>query len=140
MFRQNQVFIITAISLLVLVGCSNSEKSSTPQSSSAASPAAETTASPGKGNFKGLLSVVTNTKTAVAAGNFTKAKAEFGKFEVFWSQVEDGVKAKSSNSYKAIEDKADEIKSGLNTSSPNKQKLLAALDSLNKNITSVSKL
>ncbi len=139
MFRLNQIFIMTAISLLALVGCNNAEKSST-QPSSTASPAAETkTTSTGKADFKGLLSVVSHTKTAVEAGNFAKAKEEFGKFESFWSKVEDGVKVKSPHAYKAIEDNSDEITGGLKASAPNKQKVLVALQSLNKSIITAAK-
>ncbi|MFN6538467.1 MAG: DUF4363 domain-containing protein [Nostoc sp. EkiNYC01] len=163
MKRFNQVLIVALISLMALAGCNNGEESATqtspPASSTsetAATPAATTspetpatpaaTTSPGTGatsaattEFAGLQGVVTNTKTAVDGGNFAKAKEEFDKFEDSWSKVEDGVKAKSPKTYKEIEDKADEIKAGLKASAPNKQKLLTALQSLNKDVTSVAK-
>ncbi|MBD2409413.1 DUF4363 domain-containing protein [Nostoc calcicola FACHB-389] len=161
MNRFNPVLIVAVISLMALVGCNNSEESATqtspPASSTsetAATPAATTnptaatpaaTTNPTAGTpaatteFAGLQGVVSNTKTAVDAGNFAKAKEEFDKFEDFWSKVEDGVKAKSAKTYKEIEDKEDEIKAGLKASAPNKQKLLTALESLNKDVTSVAK-
>ncbi|QLE42464.1 DUF4363 domain-containing protein [Nostoc sp. C052] len=163
MNRFNPVLIVSLISLMVLVGCNKGEEptaqtppagssvsetspSSTPTTSpeTSASPTATTKAdtavSPtANTDFKGLEGVVTNTKAAVEAGNFAKAKGEFDKFEDFWSKVEDGVKVKSPNAYKEIEDKSDELKAGLKASAPNKQKLLTALASLNKNVTSVAK-
>ncbi len=151
MNRFNPVLIGFLISLMALVGCNNSEQATT-QTSPGVSSISETAASPtpttnadiattptAKTEFQGLQGVVTNTKVAVETGNFTKAKGEFEKFEDFWSKVEDGVKVKSPNAYKEIEDKSDEIKAGLKASAPNKQKMLTALESLNKNVTSVAK-
>ncbi len=152
MNRFNPVLIGFLISLMALVGCNKGEQSSTTQTSpggssisettpsSTATTSAQTTANPtATAEFQGLQGVVTNTKAAVEGGNFTKAKGEFEKFEDFWSKVEDGVKVKSPNAYKEIEDKSDEVKAGLKASAPNKQKMLTALESLNKNVTSVAK-
>ncbi len=151
MNRFNPVLIVAVISLMSLVGCNNSEQATT-QTSPAGSSISETPTTPtattnadtaatptATTEFQGLQGVVTNTKAAVETGNFTKAKGEFEKFEDFWSKVEDGVKVKSPNAYKEIEDKSDEIKAGLKASAPNKQKMLTALESLNKNVTSVAK-
>ncbi|MEH2153470.1 DUF4363 domain-containing protein [Nostoc sp.] len=163
MNRFNPVLIVAAISMMTLVGCNKADEptAQTPPAGSsiadttatpaattspgaAATPAATTTpsavATPAKTTeFQGLQGVVTNTKAAVQAGDFTKAKGEFDKFEDFWSKVEDGVKAKSPTTYKEIEDKADEIKAGLKASAPNKPKLSTALGVLNKDVTSVAK-
>ncbi|OYD90884.1 DUF4363 domain-containing protein [Nostoc sp. 'Peltigera membranacea cyanobiont' 210A] len=151
MNRFNPVLIVAAISLMTLVGCNKGDEptAQTPPAGSsisdtAATPAATTSpgaaATPAKTTeFQGLQGVVTNTKVAVEAGDFTKAKGEFDKFEDFWSKVEDGVKAKSPTTYKEIEDKADEIEAGLKASAPNKPKLSTALGVLNKDVTSVAK-
>ncbi|WP_445627322.1 DUF4363 domain-containing protein [Nostoc sp. DSM 114167] len=163
MNRFNPVLIVAAISMMTLVGCNKAEEptAQTPPAGSSisdttatpaatttpnavATPAATTTpnaaATPAAtSEFQGLQGVVTNTKAAVQAGDFTKAKGEFDKFEDFWSKVEDGVKAKSPTTYKEIEDKADEIKAGLKASAPNKPKLSTALGVLNKDVTSVAK-
>ncbi|MEH2048368.1 DUF4363 domain-containing protein [Nostoc sp.] len=151
MNRFNPVLIVSLISLMALVGCSKGDEptaqtppagSSVSETSPSSTPTtkADTAVSPtANTDFKGLEGVVTNTKAAVEAGNFAKAKGEFDKFEDFWSKVEDGVKVKSPNAYKEIEDKSDELKAGLKASAPNKQKLLTALASLNKNVTSVAK-
>jgi hypothetical protein len=140
MNRLNPLAIVALISLMTLVGCNNGEKPSTTEASPAANSTSKTAANPtATTGFQGLKGVVSNTQAAVEAGNFTKAKGEFDKFEDSWSKVEDGVKAKSPTTYKGIEDNADEIKAGLKASKPNKQKVLTALASLNKNITSVAK-
>ena len=139
MKRLNQILIIAGFSLMTLVGCNQAEQptvQTSPTADSASTTSGSTTA---KTDFSSLQSVVTNKQTAVNAGNFTKAKDEFGKFENSWSKVEDGVKAKSPDTYKKIEDLADEINDTLKASQPNKAKVLASLQSLNKNIGSVAK-
>lgn len=147
MNRLHQVLIIAAISVLALAGCNSAEQSTTQTSpaASSASPveAAQQTASSAaaaKGGFDGLLSVVSTTNAAVEAGNFANAKQEFEKFEDVWKNVEDGVKAKSPDGYKAIEGSMDEVMGALKGSGQNKEKALAALQSLEKNITGVAKL
>jgi hypothetical protein len=138
MFRPSGVFIITSLTL-VMVGCNNAEQSAT-QTSLTASPASETAATPTtKDGFQNLLTVVSNTKVAVQKSDFTNAKQEFNKFEDSWKKVEDGVKVKSPDGYKAIEENLDEVTAELKGSKPNKQKVVAGLESLNKNITSVAK-
>ncbi|MBO3459640.1 DUF4363 domain-containing protein [Aetokthonos hydrillicola Thurmond2011] len=139
MFRFKQVFAITIISLMALVGCNNAEKP-TPQSSSTASPASNITAPVEKANLNGIQGVISKTKTAVSSGNFANAKKEFGKFEGFWSKVEDKVRSQSPQNYKAIEDNSDQITNELKASTPNKKKVLQALQSLDKSVTNVSKL
>ena len=140
MIRFNHMLIIAVISLLALGGC-NSTQSSTKQTSPAESPASNGEA-PGltapKEGFDGLLGVVSNTKAAVETGNFTTAKAEFAKFEDNWKQVEDGVKDKSPDSYKAIEDSLDRVTGELRGTQPNKQKVLTDLQSLDKDINNIN--
>jgi hypothetical protein len=89
-------------------------------------------------DFGGLLTVVTNTKTAVEAGDFAKAKTEFGQFEDSWKMVEDGVKAKSADTYDTIESSVDEVNNNLKESQPDQTKLLASLQTLTDSITSVA--
>lgn len=155
MIQVNKSLVVGAISLFVLVGCNSTEQSAT-QTSSEASPAsseaatqpksgtANTTktkaaADKDKGGFKDLHSVISKTKTAATAGDFAKAKAEFSKFEASWSKVEDGVKAKSRDGYNAIEENMDAVAKPLKESKPSKEKVLAALQSLDKSISKVTK-
>ncbi len=146
----NNSLMVGAITLLALVGCSSSKNSDLPPSP-ASSPAEKATqpkagsamtdkmtASPAQGGFAALQGVVTKTKAAVKAGNFTTAKADFDQFEASWSKVEDGVKAKSRSGYDNIEAGMDGVKRALKESKS--EAAIAALDSLNQSIVSVAKL
>lgn len=123
---------VIAISLLTLAGCNSAQQSTTQ------TPATTTeTTGAAQGGFDALISVVSNTKTAVEAGSFDKAQQEFDKFENAWVKVEDGVKTKSSKTYNAIEDAVTQVKGALKAK--NKAKALEGLQTLNTNIATVSK-
>jgi len=134
------MLIIASISLLTLVGCNKPEQAATETTPATTSNSTEKV--PGQkstaGNT-GLLAVVSKTKTAVKAGNFVQAKKEFDKFEDAWKEVEDGIKAKSRNNYEAVEKSMDEISGELKAAKPQKDKLLASLQSLEKIINAISK-
>ncbi|MEI3649448.1 DUF4363 domain-containing protein [Anabaena sp. AL09] len=134
------MLIIASISLLTLVGCNKPEQAATETTPATTSNSTEKV--PGQkstaGNT-GLLAVVSKTKTAVKAGNFVQAKKEFDKFEDAWKEVEDGIKAKSRNNYEAVEKSMDEISGELKAAKPQKDKLLASLQSLEKTINAISK-
>ena len=134
------MLIIAGISLLTLVGCTSAEKATTETTPAATSKSTgtATTKKSIPGN-KGLLAVVSKTKTAVTSGNFVQAKKEFDKFEDAWKEVEDGIKAKSRDNYEAVEKSMDEISSELKASKPQKDKLLASLQLLTKTINTISK-
>lgn len=138
--RLSYAIAITTIGLLALTGC-NSTTQPTSQTSppvETKAPTAATTASDTtQDGFTALVGVVSNTKTAVEAGNFDQAEKAFDKFEDAWNKVEDGVKAKSANSYDAIEDAESQVESAIKAK--DKAKALAGLETLNKNITAVSK-
>lgn len=148
MKRFQAIVIITGISLLALVGCTNGEQATiettpaatantTSNSNVSASPAS-TAATTTTAN-DGLLAVVAKTKTAVTSGDFVQAKKEFDQFEDVWKDVEDGIKAKSRDNYEAIEKNMDEISGELKAAKPQKEKLLTALQSLETTINAVSK-
>ncbi|GET40064.1 DUF4363 family protein [Microseira wollei] len=138
--RLSYAIAITTIGLLALTGCSSNT-----QPTSQASPAVETTAPTAattasnttQEGFTALVGVVSNTKTAVEAGNFDQAQKAFDKFEDAWNKVEDGVKAKSAKSYEAIEDAESQVESAIKAK--DKAKALAGLQALDKNIATVSK-
>jgi septal ring factor EnvC (AmiA/AmiB activator) len=141
MKRFQPMLIIVGISLVALVGCTNGEQATiettpaaTANTNVAANPATTSTA----GN-DGLLTVVSKTKTAVTSSDFVQAKKEFDKFEDVWKEVEDGIKAKSRDNYDAVEKSMDEISGELKAAKPQKDKLLASLQSLEKTINAVSK-
>ncbi|HEY9642286.1 MAG TPA: hypothetical protein V6C57_17495 [Coleofasciculaceae cyanobacterium] len=165
MIRFNQAIAIGAtLGLLTLASCSNSQPSATTEPASPAasaspaamaspssSPAAMANASPSamsaspsamssmpkSGEFGEMATVVSNTTAAVNAGDFAKAQTEIDKFESPWSKVEDGVKAKSSDTYNAIEESVDNIKSALKGA--DKAKALAALKSLGESVNTAAK-
>ncbi|WP_017316951.1 hypothetical protein [Mastigocladopsis repens] len=142
MIRLTQILAIGTISILAFTGCNSAEQATT-QPSPAATSASGVEASKQEtspGGVEGLLGVVSNTRVAVEAGDFAKAKEEFQKFEDNWQKVEDGIKAKSPDSYEAIEDSADEITGALKGSAPSKEKVMPQLQSLEKNINGVAKL
>ncbi|MBO1053792.1 MAG: DUF4363 domain-containing protein [Dolichospermum sp. DET73] len=134
------MLIIASISLLTLVGCNKPEQAATETTPAATSNSTKKV--PGQKSTvsnAGLLAVVSKTKTAVKAGNFVQAKKEFDKFEDAWKEVEDGIKAKSRNNYDAVEKSMDEISGELKAAKPQKDKLLASLQSLEKTINAISK-
>ena len=163
MVRINHSMVLAAIgtvgmvSLLALTGCSNPEKPTAEASPSAMaeSPSATTAspdamaASPGaspamsdtmsSSKTAGMMQVVSSTTAAVEAGDFAKAKTEFGNLEGQWSKIEDGVKEKSSDTYNKIEDTTNAVNSELKESQPSKDKTLAALKSLDEAIAGVDK-
>ena len=134
------MLIIASISLLTLVGCNNPEQASTETTPAATSNSTEQV--PGQKSTTsnaGLLAVVSKTKTAVTSGNFVQAKKEFDKFEDAWKEVEDGIKAKSRDNYEVVEKSMDEISDELKAAKPQKDKLSASLQSLEKTINAISK-
>ncbi|MBJ7294953.1 MAG: DUF4363 domain-containing protein [Dolichospermum sp.] len=134
------MLIIAGIGLLTLVGCNKPEQAATETTPATTSNSTEKV--PGQKSTvsnAGLLAVVSKTKTAVKAGNFVQAKKEFDKFEDAWKEVEDGIKAKSRNNYEAVEKSMDEISGELKAAKPQKDKLLASLQSLEKTINAISK-
>jgi hypothetical protein len=140
--RPSHVLIVGAMSIFALTGCNKTETTQSSPGESSASPVATATTSSSSASpagYPGLLAVVTSTKASVEAGNFAQAKTDFGKFEDNWKPIEDGFKAKSKDSYSAIEDSSDQVKNELKGSQPNKAKLLAALQTMETSINKASK-
>ncbi|MBG1261323.1 DUF4363 family protein [Nostoc commune] len=140
MKRLIYIIPVTAIALLTLVGCNSDQKSTTQTpatTETTTGTAVSKTSVATQGGFNALVSVVSNTKTAVQGGNFDKAQKEFNNFENSWSKVEDGVKTKSSKTYNAIEDATTQVKGALKAK--DKATALKGLQTLNTNIASVSK-
>lgn len=155
MLRFHPAIVISVLSLVALVGCSTAKKTTSDQSaaSNSASPAAESSSqaatktetpnsqptaakSPRSSEYSELNTVVSTTQTAVEAGDFAKAKADFDTFEAAWSKVEDGVKAKSSKTYDAIEAGADQAKAAIKAKQ--RDQALRALQTMSQEIASVS--
>jgi hypothetical protein len=83
-----------------------------------------------------LSGVVNNTKTAVDAGNFGKAKTEIAKFDGFWTKVKSDT-VKSPTDSGAIETNIKNAKSAI--ASANKAKAIEALKALETSITTATK-
>lgn len=133
--RVKSTVLVCVIGLVALVGCS---KTPTPTAASSAesSPTSLTT-SPAASTqgYPELLAVVSNTQSAVESNDFAKAQDEFDKFEGVWSQVEDGIKEKSSTSYDAIEQDMDQVNAALKASESSQA--IAALQAMHDHIQSI---
>jgi hypothetical protein len=86
-----------------------------------------------------LMTVVTNTKAAVEAGDFAKASEEFAKFKDSWTKVGEGIKTASPDGYAAIESGVGTVTTALGEAQPDKTKVMDALTALTTSITSVAK-
>jgi hypothetical protein len=131
-------FVCSGLLVLTITSCAN--KTETVETPVATAPA-DTTApqTPGKAaGLTALQSIVSATKTAVEAGKLDVAKTEIAKFEAAWKPVEDGIKAKSPEKYKAIEAGVEEIEAGITKKQP-KEALLASLQKLSQNVEQASK-
>ena len=131
-FRSSIVGV--AVISMVVAGCGAGQKSSTPAPQATQAPTSAT--NPGTG-FVALNSVVSKSKAAVNAGNFSQATQDFNQFEDAWKSVEDDVKAKSPSGYSAIEDAATQVNSALKSS--NKVKAMTGLQTLETTIATVSR-
>ncbi len=124
--------------LFVLASCGSNNQPAAQSSPAAQSPlpVPAAPAAPAAG-ISNLQTVISNTTTAVNAGDFNKAKGEFGKFEDNWKTVEDGIKQKAPSTYEAIEANMDKVQDALKTS--NKAQSLAALQALNQQVVNATK-
>lgn len=111
--------LFCAVSLVSFVGCT--QPSELPESAvgnaqpDLASTSVEKPLTAQDG-YPQLLAVVSKTQMAVDVNDFTKAQEEFEKFESVWAPVEDGIKAKSDDSYDAIEEAMEDVESALRSS------------------------
>ena len=140
MIRPN-LLAIGLVSLLALTSCNKAEKATTAdpagKSITDATSAVKDKVEGAVSGFTNLTGVVTNTQAAVDAGDFSKAKTEFGKFEGFWAKVEDGVKSKSPAAYDAIETNVKSVEKAL--ASADKAKAKDALKALGTAIVTATK-
>jgi ribosomal protein S20 len=103
MKRLNQALLsVGALALLGLTACNKEEVADVPVEKVPVAAIPQKAATT-MGGIGGLKTVVTDTKAAIAAGDFAKASASIGKFEAVWKTVGDGIKVKSPKVYAAIE-------------------------------------
>ncbi|AFY73746.1 hypothetical protein Syn7502_01692 [Synechococcus sp. PCC 7502] len=137
MIRLNyKLFTASAIAFVAITGFKAPEQSAfaKPPESVPVAAAPEKTS-----GFTALQGIVAKTKSDVETGNFTKAKAEFSQFNDAWKKVQDGLKKKSPDAYKAIEADAATVTKELSASKPDKAKVTTALTTLDKAITKAAK-
>ncbi len=101
--------------------------------------APSTVASPAAANVsRQLEDAAQEVDKAIAAaqgGDLAKAKSEFEEFDEDWDKIEDGVKAKSPDAYRTIEDAMDEVELALvKPAAPDKDTALSALRKLRQTI------
>jgi hypothetical protein len=126
--------LLVGTAILGLAGCGE-PKASTPEA-----PVAQASGAAGASGFTALQGVTGKTAAAVKSDKFDQAKTEFEQFETSWKTVEDGVKTKSSDTYKQIEEGLDTVNGEFKNKQPDKTKVIAALQSLSKEITAAAKL
>jgi hypothetical protein len=133
-FMNRFQLLLVGTAILGLAGCGDPE-ASTPEA-----PAAKASIATGASGFTVLQGVTDKTAAAVKSDNFDQAKTEFEQFEESWKTVEDGVKTKSSDAYKKIEEGLDTVNGEFKNKQPDKAKVATALQSLSKEITAAAKL
>lgn len=91
-----------------------------------------------KDGVTGMKDGLSQTMTAVRAGDFTKANEEFGKVKTAWTSVEETVKTKSAEKYTQIETAVKNVDSLLKAENPDKTQVTSALETLSKDLAGVS--
>ena len=143
MVRFSSMLAIAAVSILALTGC-NTEKVTTDaadsvvQNTTGIISAAKDKATGAVSGFTALKGAIASTITAVEAGDFATAQTEIAKFEGFWATAEDGVKAKSSATYDAIETNVSGAEEAIKSS--DKPKAMDSLKALDDAVATASKL
>ena len=120
---------------LLVLNMSGCAKKPAPVETSAAPTTKDTPASSG---FTALQRVIGSTRTAIEVGKLDVAKTEFAKFEASWKTVEDGVKTRSPESYKAIEDGVQSVETGIGSKQA-KETLLTSLQKLSQSVDKARK-
>jgi ribosomal protein S20 len=87
----------------------------------------------------GLMTVVTDTKAAVEAGDFAKAQTEFAKFGEAWATTGESIKTASPQAHAAIEQGVTKVNEALSAAQPDQAQVMDALTSLAGNLTGTAK-
>jgi hypothetical protein len=131
-------FLCGGLLVLNMTGCSNKPASVETSATTPLSSTASKDAPAKSSGFTALQGVIGATKQAIESGKLDVAKTEFAKFEASWKTVEDGVKTKSLDSYKAIEDGVQSVETGIG-SKQSKEALVASLQKLSQSVDKASK-
>ncbi len=137
MINLPRILVVSTLVLLTLTACNSQQPTAgnSPAPTASASPKAAPASTAGKDNVTELKGYVTETLTAVKANNFAKAKQGYNKIEGKWSKIEDGVRTKSQDTYIKIEkDLSQVVNTVEKPAKPDKNKAIAALNSLSKTL------
>ncbi len=121
--------IVTVALLVTSAGCSSG--TGTSLSAPTAPPTAPATATDVVRDLESAAQEIDKAIAAAQNGDLDTARQEYHEFDEDWEKVEDGVRGKSRDAYKAIEQAMDEVQAVLlKTSTPDKEASVAALRSL----------
>ena len=81
-------------------------------------------------NLKGMKDGVSQTLTAVRAGDFAIAKEEFGQLQTSWQEIEGDIKNVSAESHQTIQAGIDTVATDFESDTPNTEQLTAELENL----------
>jgi predicted small lipoprotein YifL len=114
-FNRFAVTSVAALSLLTLAACGSKPavEVAVPPVATDAMKAGSSKMAAGAASGAALLGVVKETKTAVAAGDFSKAGQAFEKFEGSWKLIQGPLKTASPKAHDAIEMGMGTIKTAL---------------------------
>lgn len=77
-------------------------------------------------------SIVQRALTAARVGDFTTAKQEYTRYENTWFNIEDGIRAKSHEAYRAIEKDMTDVSRALAANPVNREQMVNALVALDR--------
>jgi hypothetical protein len=127
-------FLCGGLLVLSMTSCGEKPASVETSTAPATPPTSATKDAPAKSaGFTALQGVIGATKQAIESGKLDLAKTEFAKFEASWKTVEDDVRTKSPDSYKAIEEGVQSVETGI-TSKQAKAVVLASLQKLSQSV------
>ncbi len=142
MFRSPFNLLKSLLIVVVLTACSSPPPP--PVSSPSAPPTANPTVAPPKSEATAadpqkvlgqMQEILSKTQAAVKANDFAKAQETYKDFDDgYWSKIEDGVKAKSKQSYEQIEDGMNSVSNNLKATKPDQAKTIAAIESFTKTL------
>ncbi len=137
--------LLSTVSLLSLSACSGSNASNVapsnavPEATTApaavSTPEAMAPVADQQQVWANMTQDLAAAEAAIKVKDFARAKAKFESFDEGWDRVEDGVKEKSKDAYKQIEEGIDGVKNTLTRpAQPNAEKAAAALQTLAKTV------
>jgi len=144
MMNRRQICLTSTLLVLFLGACSSPSETSS-QSPDSATPAVSPSNPEAKTNdpqkvIATMEKVLGQTEKFVKANQFDKANETYKDFDPkYWEKIEDGVKEKSKETYKQVEDGMPDIANNLKAPKPNTAKTIASIQSLKKILATYAK-